>query len=79
MTALKEPLAKLNTWGPIEDAPKGRFVLVRGPSGYRSTEHFVISAREMSGYEHMRIWRDVCGKALADSGWSPTEWMEIPQ
>jgi len=72
-------------WRPIETAPhsaglaESRYVLVRGPPpGYVGTKHFVVLACYDDQYRHDR-WRLPDNTALSDFGWTPTEWMEVPE
>lgn len=74
-------------WKPIESAPRSRqghpyiYVLVRGPSGMRSTEHYVEKAYRDDRIDSPRAaWRTVTGDALTDTyPEPPTEWTEIPE
>lgn len=65
-------------WRPIATAPPGKFVLVRGPSGYITTKHFVVKAILDTQYREPR-WRGTDGDPISDCGWVPEEWMEIPE
>ena len=66
-------------WRPIDtNTPHGRFLLVRGPSGQLGEKYFVVQAKHDVEYRPHDPWRFVDDTALSDSGWVPTEWMEVP-
>lgn len=74
-----------SVWRPIETAPrsagltKNRYVLVRGPSGYVGTKHFVVLAYHDDQYRPRDPWRLIDNSALSDFGWVPEEWAEVPK
>lgn len=87
---LTDALAAMNrrdrgtAWRPIVTAPRSgfgnprRFVLTRGPSGYTTTDKFVVLAYHDAEYRPHDPWRMLDNSALSDFGWVPEEWAEVP-
>ena len=63
-------------WQPIETAPKDRFLLLCGPSGYTTTPMVVTTGRMCSDY-HAGRWIDHANDDLTDWGFEPTHWMPL--
>lgn len=72
----------LPQWRHIATAPDNKRILVRGPSGY-ANRTFIITARTDLQFRPpingVRRWLDDTDTDLADRGWEPHEWTEIPQ
>lgn len=64
-------------WQPIETAPKDKFVLLCGPSGYTTTPLVFTTGRMCSDY-HVGRWIDHANDDLTDWGFEPTHWMPLP-
>ena len=65
-------------WQPIETAPKDKFVLLAGPSGYTTIEIVYATGRMCSDY-HVGRWIDHANDDLTDWGFEPTHWMPLPK
>ena len=63
-------------WQPIETAPKDRFLLLCGPSGYTTTPMVVTTGRMCSDY-HAGRWIDHANDDLTDWGFRPTHWAPL--
>ena len=72
------PPVSEDRWQPIETAPKDRFVLLAGPSGYTTIETVFATGRMCSDY-HVGRWIDHANDDLADWGFEPTHWMPLPK
>lgn len=67
----------MSEWQPIESAPKdGTFILLAGPSGYRSTPLRVEVCRWVPQYRHG--WQNHAFDSFGDGGHGPTHWMPLP-
>ena len=64
-------------WQPIETAPKDRFLLLCGPSGYTTIPLVFTTGRMCSDY-HAGRWIDHANDDLSDWGFEPTHWMPLP-
>ena len=64
-------------WQPIDTAPKDKFVLLAGPSGYTTIETVFATGRTCSDYRVGR-WIDHANDDLTDWGFNPTHWMPLP-
>ena len=64
-------------WQPIETAPKDKFLLLCGPSGYTTTPIVFTTGRMCSDY-HKGRWIDHANDDLTDWGFEPTHWMPLP-
>jgi hypothetical protein len=66
-------------WQPIETAPKdGSFILLAGPSGYRTTPLRVEVCRYLPAYRPLNPWQNHANDAFTDGGPSPTHWAPLP-
>lgn len=65
-------------WQPIDTAPKDKFVLLCGPSGYATIPYVVTTGIIHSDYREGR-WIDHTNDDLLDGGFKPTHWMLIPE
>lgn len=65
-------------WQPIETAPKDRFLLLCGPSGYTTTPWVFATGCMYSDY-HVGRWVDHANDDLSDWGFEPTHWMPLPE
>ena len=65
-------------WQPIETAPKDRFLLLCGPSGYTTTPRVFGTGCMYSDY-HVGRWVDHANDDLSDWGFEPTHWMPLPE
>ena len=65
-------------WQPIETAPKDRFLLLCGPSGYTTTPRVFATGCMYSDY-HVGRWVDHANDDLSDWGFEPTHWMPLPE
>ena len=65
-------------WQPIETAPKDRFLLLCGPSGYTTTPLVFTTGRMCSDY-HAGRWIDHANDDLSDWGFEPTHWAPLPE
>ena len=63
-------------WQPIETAPKDRFLLLCGPSGYTTTPMVVTTGCMYSDY-HAGRWIDHANDDLTDWGFTPTHWAPL--
>ena len=72
------PPVSEDRWLPIATAPKDRFVLLAGPSGYTTIETVFATGRMCSDY-HVGRWIDHANDDLADWGFEPTRWMPLPK
>lgn len=68
----------MNMWQPIETAPKDRFLLLCGPSGYTTTPRVFVTGCMYSDY-HVGRWVDPANDDLSDWGFEPTHWMPLPE
>ena len=66
-----------NSWMPVETAPKDKFVLLCGPSGYTTTPLVFTTGIMRSNY-HAGRWIDHANDDLVDWGFEPTHWMPLP-
>ena len=64
-------------WQTIETAPKDKFVLLCGPSGYTTTPLVFTTGIMCSNY-HAGRWIDHANDDLVDWGFEPTHWMPLP-
>lgn len=64
-------------WQTIETAPKDKFVLLCGPSGYTTTPLVFTTGIMRSNY-HAGRWIDHANDDLVDWGFEPTHWMPLP-
>lgn len=64
-------------WQPIETAPKDKFLLLLGPSGYTTTPFVCTTGRMCTNY-HVGRWIDHANDDLTDWGFEPTHWMPLP-
>lgn len=73
--SFQEELQKNNKLKPISSAPKNRYILLAGDSGYSNT-----SLRFESGKwsEYKKDWVNHAGERFTDGGAQPTHWTEIP-
>ena len=76
--AAPTPASTEDRWQPIATAPKDRFVLLAGPSGYTTIETVFATGRMCSDY-HVGRWIDHANDDLADWGFEPTHWMPLPK
>lgn len=65
-------------WQPIETAPKDRFLLLCGPSGYTTIPLVFTTGRMCSDY-HAGRWIDHANDDLSDWGFEPTHWAPLPE
>ena len=72
------PPVSEDRWLPIATAPKDRFVLLAGPSGYTTIETVFATGRMCSDY-HVGRWIDHANDDLTDWGFEPTHWMPLPE
>ena len=72
------PPSTEDRWQPIATAPKDRFVLLAGPSGYTTIETVFATGRMCSDY-HVGRWIDHANDDLTDWGFEPTHWMPLPK
>ena len=72
------PPVSEDRWLPIATAPKDRFVLLAGPSGYTTIETVFATGRMCSDY-HVGCWIDHANDDLTDWGFEPTHWMPLPK
>ena len=78
LAAAPTPPLTENRWLPIETAPKDKFVLLAGPSGYTTIEIVYATGRMCSDY-HVGRWIDHANDDLTDWGFEPTHWMPLPK
>jgi len=78
LTALKAMRERNTTWRPVATVPAKRDVLVRGRSETVDRDRFVCLAVYDPVDWHEEPWRDVYGGSLAQLGWTPEEWTEVP-
>ena len=71
------PLSATSEWRPIETAPKDKFLLLAGSSGYTTTPFVYTTGRMCSDY-HTRRWIDHVNDDLTDWGFEPSHWMPLP-
>ena len=64
-------------WQTIETAPKDKFLLLCGPSGYTTTPWRKVTGIMHSNY-HAGRWIDHANDDLVDWGFEPTHWMPLP-
>ena len=72
------PPVSEDRWLPIATAPKDRFVLLAGPSGYTTIETVFATGRMCSDY-HVGRWIDHANDDLTDWGFEPTHWRPLPK
>jgi hypothetical protein len=65
----------LNQLKPIETAPKGRYILLFGKSGYMDTP---LRCEVGCWSKDKQRWNDHAGDAFTDGGDEPTHWMPLP-
>lgn len=63
----------------IDTAPKDRYILVAGDSGYSNIPLRFDVCRFHSDYQEPYQWRNYANDAFLDFGSQPKYWMEIPQ
>ena len=78
LAAAPTPPVSEDRWQPIETAPKDKFVLLAGPSGYTTIEIVYATGRMCSDY-HVGRWIDHANDDLTDWGFEPTHWMPLPK
>ena len=78
LAAAPTPPVSEDRWLPIETAPKDKFVLLAGPSGYTTIEIVYATGRMCSDY-HVGRWIDHANDDLTDWGFEPTHWMPLPK
>ena len=78
LAAAPAPPVSEDRWLPIATAPKDRFVLLAGPSGYTTIETVFATGRMCSDY-HVGRWIDHANDDLTDWGFEPTHWMPLPK
>ena len=78
LAAAPTPPVSEDRWLPIATAPKDRFVLLAGPSGYTTIETVFATGRMCSDY-HVGRWIDHANDDLTDWGFEPTHWMPLPK
>lgn len=71
-------VASAKQWQSIETAPKDKFVLLAGPSGYTTLKTTFTTGRTCSDY-HKGRWIDHANDDLTDWGFEPTHWMPLPK
>ena len=76
--AAPTPPSTEDRWLPIETAPKDKFVLLAGPSGYTTIEIVYATGRMCSDY-HVGRWIDHANDDLTDWGFEPTHWRPLPK
>ena len=76
--AAPTPPVSEDRWQPIETAPKDKFVLLAGPSGYTTIEIVYATGRMCSDY-HVGRWIDHANDDLTDWGFEPTHWRPLPK
>ena len=65
---------------PIKTAPRdGRYILVAGPSGFRSTPLRFAVCKWDANYRPHSPWQTHSHDSFTDDGEEPTHWMEIPK
>lgn len=65
-------------WQPIETAPKDRWILLRGESGYVQRPYRVHICRWEGDYRPHDPWQTSEGASFEDDGGPPTHWAEVP-
>lgn len=70
-------LKQRQQWRPIETAPKDKFLLLLGPSGYTTISLVCATGRMCSDYRK-GWWIDHANDHLSDWGFTPTHWMPLP-
>lgn len=78
LAAAPTPPVSEDRWLPIATAPKDRFVLLAGPSGYTTIETVFATGRMCSDY-HVGRWIDHANDDLTDWGFEPTHWKPLPK
>ena len=78
LSAAPTPPVSEDRWLPIETAPKDKFVLLAGPSGYTTIEIVYATGRMCSDY-HVGRWIDHANDDLTDWGFEPTHWRPLPK
>ena len=78
LAAAPTPPSTEDRWLPIETAPKDRFVLLAGPSGYTTIETVFSTGRMCSDY-HVGRWINHSNDDLTDWGFEPTHWKPLPK
>lgn len=72
--------AAVSCWQPIETAPRnGTFILLAGPSGYRTTPLRVEVCSYEPDYRPHNPWQTHSRDAFTDGGEEPTHWMPLPE
>jgi hypothetical protein len=56
------------TWFPLSEAPENKYVLLRGPSGYRGTPYRYLAARRDPVFRPLQPWVDYAGDSVLDGG-----------
>lgn len=65
---------------PISSAPKdGRYILLFGPSGYRTTPLRCEICKFDKAYRPLSPWINHANNSFTDSGSLPTHWAPIPE
>ena len=75
--SINEDPANDSPWRSVETAPKDRFVLLCGPSGYTTTPLVFTTGIMRSNYR-AGSWIDHANDDLVDWGFEPTHWMPLP-
>ena len=65
-----------NQLRPIETAPKGRYILLFGRSGYMDTP---LRCEVGCWSRSKERWNNHAGDAFTDDGEEPTHWMPLPE
>lgn len=64
-------------WKPIETAPRdGRWILLRGESGYINRPYRVHVGKWDAEYRPLDPWQTSEGDSFCDDGDPPTHWTE---
>ena len=68
----------MSEWQPIETAPKDRWILLRGESGYRGRPYRAHVGHWDAEYRPRNPWQTSEADCFEDDGDPPTHWMELP-
>lgn len=68
--------ATKSEWQPIETAPRDKYIIIAGDSGYSNTPLRVSVCKYDA--EWNIPWRDHAGDAFQEGGSWPTHWMPLP-
>lgn len=66
-------------WQPISTAPKDRFIILAGPSGYCSTPLRAEICRYDPEYRPRQPWVNHAGNSFLDGGEGPKYWLPLPK